>query len=143
MKPHINFITLAVNDLKRSILFYHDGLGFKPSAIIGTEFHDDMTGADGTISFIMIQNGLTVGLYERINLAKDASIPLDKNSSTEFSLGIAVESKEQVDMLLKQAVAAGAILTKEPHLRPWGVYSGYINDINGHLWEIVYSEQNK
>jgi uncharacterized protein len=143
MKPRINFITLAVQNLKRSIAFYQDGLGFQTGGIVGTEFHDEITGADGTISFIELQNGLMLGLYERVNLAKDAAIPLDKESSTEFSLGYAVKTKAQVDGLLKRAVDAGAILTKEPHERPWGIYSGYIKDPDGHLWEITYDPQSK
>lgn len=143
MNSQITFITLAVQDLKRSITFYKDGLGFQPTEIFGSEFHDEITGAQGTISFIKLQNGLTLGLYERSNLAKDASISLDNESSTEFSLGLAVKTKEQVDKLLKKAVAAGATLTKEPHKRPWGVYSGYIKDINGHLWEVTYDPQNE
>lgn len=113
MKPRINFITLAVQDLKRSITFYKDGLGLEVSEIVGSEFHDEITGAEGTISFIKLQDGLTLGLYERSNLAKDASISLDNESSTEFSLGYAAESKEQVDELLKKAVDAGATLTKK------------------------------
>lgn len=143
MNPQITFITLAVQDLKRSITFYKEGLGFQPTEIFGTEFHDEITDADGTISFIKLESGLTVGLYERSNLAKDASISLDNESSTEFSIGLAVKTKEQVGKILKKAVDAGATLTKEPHIRPWGVYSGYIKDINGHLWEVTYDLQNE
>jgi predicted lactoylglutathione lyase len=142
MTPRLSFITLAVKDLKRSITFY-EAVGLQTGGIVGSEFHDEITGADGTIAFITLPNGLLFGLYEQTNLAKDASIPLDKESATEFSLGFAVETKEQVDEFLKKAVAAGAALTKAPHERPWGVYSGYIKDLDGHLWEITYTSQGK
>jgi uncharacterized glyoxalase superfamily protein PhnB len=33
-----------------------------------------------------------------------------------------------------QAQAAGATLTDQPHDRPWGIYSGYFRDPDGHLW---------
>jgi len=26
-----------------------------------------------------------------------------------------------------------------PHDRPWGVYSGYFRDPDGHLWEIIWN----
>ena len=38
-------------------------------------FHDEVTGADGTIAFFTLDGGLMLGLYERANLAKDAGIP--------------------------------------------------------------------
>ena len=48
-------------------------------------------------------------------------------------------SKAEVDALLTQAQAAGATLTDRPHDRPWGIYSGYFRDPDGHLWEILYN----
>jgi catechol 2,3-dioxygenase-like lactoylglutathione lyase family enzyme len=43
--------------------------------------------------------------------------------------------------LLAQAEAAGATLTGEPHDRPWGIYSGYFRDPDGHLWEVIWNPQ--
>ncbi|TML02790.1 MAG: hypothetical protein E6G36_11055 [Actinobacteria bacterium] len=50
-----------------------------------------------------------------------------------------VASRAEVDALLAQAKAAGATLTDEPHERPWGIYSGYFRDPDGHLWEIIWN----
>jgi predicted lactoylglutathione lyase len=44
-----------------------------------------------------------------------------------------------VDALLAQAKAAGALVTDEAHERPWGIYSGYFRDLDGHLWEIIWN----
>jgi len=38
-----------------------------------------------------------------------------------------------------QAEAAGATITDEPHERPWGIFSGYFRDLDGHLWEIIWN----
>ena len=38
MKPHVTVITLAVDDLERSLVFYRDGLGLKTSGITGTQY---------------------------------------------------------------------------------------------------------
>ena len=38
MKQRINILTLGVNDLKKSMKFYQNGLGWKTKGIIGTEF---------------------------------------------------------------------------------------------------------
>ena len=139
MRAKISFITLAVGDLGRSVAFYRDGLGWQTDGIVGQEFHDEVTGADGTIAFFALGEGLLLGLYERANLAKDASLPIGPPSSTEFSLGIPASSQTQVDEWLRQAEAAGGTLTAPAHMRPFGVYSGYFTDPDGHLFEIAWN----
>ena len=139
MRAKISFITLAVDDLDRSVAFYRDGLGWQTEGIVGQEFHDEVTGADGTIAFFTLDVGPMLGLYERTNLAKDASLPTGPSSSTEFSLGIPADSQAEVDRLLAQAEAAGGTLTAPAHMRPFGVYSGYFTDPDGHLFEIAWN----
>jgi len=139
MRAKISFITLAVDDLDRSVAFYRDGLGWQTEGIVGQEFHDEVTGADGTIAFFTLDADLMLGLYERTNLAKDASLPTGPPSSTEFSLGIPADSQAEVDRLLAQAEAAGGTLTAPAHMRPFGVYSGYFTDPDGHLFEIAWN----
>jgi catechol 2,3-dioxygenase-like lactoylglutathione lyase family enzyme len=138
LQARIFFITLAVDDLDRAVAFYRDGLGWPTEGIGGQEFHDEVTGADGTIAFFKLDGGLLLGLYERTNLAKDASLPLGPRSSTEFSLGLPAGSRADVDKLLKQVEAAGGTLTAPAHMRPFGVYSGYFADPDGHLFEIAW-----
>jgi len=139
MRAKIFFITLAVEDLSRAVAFYRDGLGWPTEGIVGQQFHDEVTGADGTIAIFTLENGLLFTLYERTNLAKDASLPAGPPSSTEFSLGIPAQSRAEVDTLLAQAQAAGGTLTAPPHMRPFGVYSGYFTDPDGHLFEIAWN----
>ena len=138
MRAEIFFITLAVDDLGRSLAFYRDGLGWPTEGIVGQEFHDEVTGADGTIAFFTLHGGLKLGLYERTNLAKDASMPTGPPSSTEFSLGIPAASRAEVDQLLAQVEAVGGAVTAPAHMRPFGVYSGYFTDPDGHLFEIAW-----
>lgn len=143
MKQHITALTIGVDDLERSLAFYRDGLGFQTNGIVGTEFKGDETHPSGAAVMFELQNGLILALYPRTELAKDAKQPIvvgvSKRSPTEFSIGHFVQTKEEVDALLKQAKAAGAIVTEEPHDRPWGIYSGYFQDPDGHLWEIVWN----
>ncbi len=127
MQAKINFVTLAVENLDRAVAFYRDGLGWSTEGIIGREFHDELTGADGTIAFFALDGDLMLGLYERANLAKDASVPAGPPSTTEFSLGIPAASRADVDRLLDEVRAAGGIVTASAHLRPFGVYSGYFH----------------
>ena len=141
MKPQINVITLAVNDLEKSFAFYRDGLGFPTKGIIGTEFKGTTTEPSGAVGFFELSGGLILALYPRSDLSKDSKIPPAPASSLEFSLGYLAESKDEVDALLRQAQVAGAILTDPAHERPWGIYSGYIKDLDGHLWEIIWNPE--
>jgi uncharacterized protein len=139
MEAHISVITLAVTDLEKSLAFYRDGLGLLTKGIIGTEFRGDETHPSGAVVMFELHNGPILALYPRSELAKDANQSVGVSSSTEFSLGHVVNSKQEVDALLKRAIAAGAIVTDEPHERPWGIYSGYFQDVDGHLWEVIWN----
>jgi uncharacterized protein len=139
MKPRLNVITLAVNDLEKALSFYRDGLGLPSQGIIGTEFKGDAMNPSGAVAFFELQGGLIFALYPRTELAKDASREPGTPNSTEFSLGYAVNSKEEVDALLQKVETAGATITASPHDRPWGIYSGYFEDLDGHLWEVIWN----
>lgn len=138
MDARVHVITLAVEDLERALAFYRDGLGFPAKGIIGTEWRDQRTGANGAIALFELDDGLLLSLYPRSDLAKDAGIDPGTPQSGEFSLGQLVGSREEVDELLLRARAAGAEVT-EAHDRPWGIYSGYFRDPDGHLWEVIWN----
>jgi uncharacterized protein len=139
MEPHIDVITLAVGDLERSLAFYRDGLGLETTGVVATEFVDEETKASGAIVMFRLKGGLVLALYPRSELAKDADIPFGPPKTGDFSIGQLVGSRAEVDVLLAQAEQAGATLTGRPHDRPWGIYSGYFRDPDGHLWEIIWN----
>ena len=139
MKPHIHVITLAVADLDRALTFYRDGLGFGTEGLIGTEFAGDQTTPDGTTAVFQLDDGLMLSIYPRTELAKDAAIPLTAGKPGEFSIGHVVASRAEVDDVIAHARAAGAAVIDAPRDRPWGIYSGYFQDPDGHLWEIIWN----
>jgi uncharacterized protein len=141
MQPRINVITLAVEDLDRALRFYRDGLGFDSPGVIGTEFAGDDTTPAGAAAMFQLQGGLILALYPRTELAKDANLPVGPPTPDEFSIGHMVPTRNEVDAVLAQAEAAGATLTERPHERPWGIYSGYFRDPDGHLWEITWNPE--
>jgi uncharacterized protein len=139
MKPRIHVITLAVSDLERSLAFYRDGLGLDTEGVIGPEFAGDDDTPAGAAAMFHLDGGLILALYPRAELAKDTNLPTSTPRSGEFSIGHLVASKADVDALLAQATAAGATATEAPHDRPWGIYSVYFRDLDGHLWEIIWN----
>jgi uncharacterized protein len=139
MESRIHVITLAVSDLDRALAFYREGLGLDSAGVIGTEFVGSDESPAGDIAMFHLDGNLILALYPRTELAKDADVPLGPAQSGEFSIGHLVASKQDVDAVLARAEAAGATLTGPAHDRPWGIYSGYFRDLDGHLWEIIWN----
>jgi uncharacterized protein len=137
MEPHVDVITLAVADLDRALAFYRDGLGLETSGVTGTSFPGDEANAAGAVVMFHLRGGLVLALYPRSELAKDADVAVGPPQTGEFSIGHIVESRADVDALLVRAERAGATLTGRAHHRPWGIYSGYFRDPDGHLWEMI------
>jgi catechol 2,3-dioxygenase-like lactoylglutathione lyase family enzyme len=135
MRPRITVITVAVDDLERSLRFYRDGLGLPTEGIIGTEF------AHGAVAFFDLQSGVKLAIWPRESLAHDSGIPAGPPSATEFTLGHNVASKVEVDAVMEQAKSAGATIVKRAGDTFWGGYAGYFQDPDGHLWEIVWNPQ--
>ena len=126
MKPRISMITLGVRDLAASTDFYEKGLGFPR-----------MESPPDVVFFTL--DGTWLGLYGREALAEDATVSPDGSGFEAFTLSHNVASKQDVDEVVTQAVAAGATLVKKPQKVFWGGYSGYFSDPDGHLWEVAHN----
>src|SRR5689334_10730606 len=97
MKPRVSLITLAVDDLDRSLAFYRDGLGWTTKGIVGTEFEH------GAVVFFDLEGGLKLALWPRASLEHDSGIPRHAPSPTEFTLAHNLRSREEVDAAMVQA----------------------------------------
>ena len=133
MRPYIKVITLGVEDLERSLTFYRDGLGLPTEGIIGTEFEN------GAVAFFPLRGGLLLALWPKQSFHNEANVPLDGPSPVQFSLGHNVGSRDEVDAVMAQAAAAGATITDPARDRSFGGYSGYFQDPDGHVWEVVWN----
>src|SRR5688572_16207412 len=135
MKPSISVITLGVEDLERALVFYRDGLGLPTQGIVGTEF------AGGAVVFFRLQGGLILALWPRAELARETGLEAGEPTlrGAEYSIGHNVDSREEVDRVMAQAATAGASIIDPVQDRIWGGYSGYFQDADGHLWEVVWN----
>ena len=133
MKSNISVLTLAVNDLQKSVEFYRDGLGFYTKWIIGEEFEN------GAVVFFDMQNGLKLALWPRKSIANDTGIAIENSSATEFTIWHNVMSKTEVDEVMNLAEEAGANIIKPAQNTFWWGYAWYFQDPDGHLWEVVYN----
>jgi catechol 2,3-dioxygenase-like lactoylglutathione lyase family enzyme len=133
MKPRITVLTLGVSDLERSLTFYHDGLGLATDGIVGTEFEN------GAVAFFKLEGGLMLAIWPLSSLTSDSHVEASTSTGARFSIGHNVRSKAEVDEVMEQARLAGATMTSPAHDQPWGGYSGYFRDPDGHLWEVVWN----
>ena len=127
MEPRISIVTLGVEDLPRAVEFYHDGLGLP--------LHDE-----NTESIAFFENrGTWLALYPNDALAEDVGVEASRNGFSGVTLAHNVRTREEVDAVLDEAVAAGARLVKPANDTFWGGYSGYFADLDGHLWEVAWN----
>jgi catechol 2,3-dioxygenase-like lactoylglutathione lyase family enzyme len=133
MKPRISVMTIGVDNLERSLRFYRDGLGLNTEGIVGMEFEH------GSVVFFELEAGLKLALWPRKSLAHDSRIPLEPPSTTEFSLGHNVSSKDEVNAVMEQARKAGGVIVKPAQDTLWGGYAGYFQDPDRHLWDIAWN----
>ncbi len=127
MEQRLSIVTLGVADLARSRGFY-EALGWK----VATEEN-----SDSIVVFDL--NGFGFALFPRKELAKDIGVPPPAPATGGVTLAHNVNSKKEVDVLLKEAEGAGATIVKPAEEVFWGGYSGYFSDPDGHLWEIAFN----
>jgi len=133
MDPHITVITLAVADLERSVAFYRDGLGLATKGVIGKDIEN------GAVAFFNLQAGLKLALWPRKSIAADTGLEASAPSPTDFTIGHNVNSEAEVDAVMKQATAAGAVIVKPAQATSYGGYAGYFQDPDKHVWEVIFN----
>ena len=136
MKPRITIITVAVDDLRRSLRFYREAMGWTPwwPPPGHSEPFDHAA--------FNLAGGLSLVLNPRSEFAREARVGGIGQGVPEFTLTHALPSREEVDALLTRAQSAGATLIRPPADHPWG-YAAEIRDPDGHLWEVLFNPDLK
>jgi hypothetical protein len=125
MDQRVSLITLGVADLARSERFYA-ALGWKRG------------NAEAEVAFFQIPGGV-FALWSRAALAGDAGLADTGATFSGVALAYNARSRDEVDTVLAEAVAAGAKLLKPAEATAWGGYSGYFADPDGHPWEVAHN----
>ncbi|MEX2446784.1 MAG: VOC family protein [Dehalococcoidia bacterium] len=124
MEQRISLVTLGVEDLAASRAFY-EGMGWSPGFV------------NDEVAFYQL-NGCVLGLWSRAALAAD--IGAEAGPAFEgIALAYNVPDRASVDRALEEASAAGGRVVKAAHDAPWGGYTGYFADADGHLWEVAWN----
>jgi predicted lactoylglutathione lyase len=123
---HLSVVTLGVADVARARAFYES---------IGWAARD---GSDDSISFFQI-GPVVLGLFGRGPLAADAGVPDQPTGFAAVTLAINLADAALVDAAIEAWRNAGGSVVKAAHVADWGGYSGYVADVDGHLWEIAHN----
>jgi len=122
----VTAIMLGVRDLDRAKKFYGDGLG----CTVDKDY-------PGFVSLSLGNGSSSLALYEWDAAAQDAGVSPEGSGFRGVSFHYIVDSRDTVDQVIADAVAAGGSVVKEAAAAQWGGYSGYFSDPDGHLWKVA------
>jgi len=123
------FVNLPVKNLDRSVEFFTK-LGFSFNA----QFTDE------TATCMVVSEDIFVMLLTEAKFKEFTPNPIcDATKSTEVLVCLSSESREEVDKMIRNAVAAGGTTYNEP-LDYGFMYSHSFQDLDGHIWETMFME---
>jgi len=123
------FINLPVKDLKKSMDFFSK-LGFTFNA----QFTDE------TAACMIISEDIYVMLLTESKFKTFTPKQIcDTIKSTEVLVCLSSASRNEVNEMVRKAVAAGGTTYKEPEDHGF-MYGHGFQDLDGHIWELAFME---
>lgn len=123
------FVNLPVKNLDRSVEFF---------TMLGFTFNQQFT--DESATCMVISGDIYVMLLteERFKEFTPKEI-CDATKSTEVLVALTCDGREQVDVMVRKAVAAGGSTYNEPQDHGF-MYGHGFQDPDGHIWEVIYMD---
>ncbi|HSF74091.1 MAG TPA: VOC family protein [Microcoleus sp.] len=123
------FVNLPVKNLDRSVEFFTK-LGFSFNA----QFTDE------TATCMVVSEDIFVMLLTEAKFKEFTPNPIcDATKSTEVLVCLSSQSREEVDKMIRNAVAAGGTTYNEP--QDYGfMYSHGFQNLDSHIWETMFME---
>jgi uncharacterized protein len=123
------FVNLPVKDLDSSVKFF---------TALGYSFNPQFT--DETATCMIVRDDIFVMLLTEQKFKTFTPNDLcDAKRYTEVLVCLSCESKDHVDDMVRKAVAAGGTTYSEPQDHGF-MYAHGFQDIDGHIWELIYME---
>jgi len=123
------FVNLPVKNLNKSIEFFTK---------LGFSFNQQFT--DETATCMIVTDDIFVMLLteEKFKTFTPKEI-CDAKKYTEALVCLSLESRANVDEMVRNAVAAGGATYSEPQDHGF-MYGHGFQDLDGHIWELIYME---
>jgi uncharacterized protein len=123
------FVNLPVSNLKKSMAFFTN---------LGFTFNGRFT--DETAACMVVSDDIFVMLLTKPKFKSFTPKEIcDATKSTEVLVCLSTESRQEVDELVRKAVAAGGKTHQEPQDHGF-MYGHGFQDLDGHIWELAYMD---
>jgi|SRR5699024_3365510 len=123
------FVNLPVRDLEASVSFF---------TRLGFEFDPKCT--DETATGMIVNQQAYVMLLTESKFRSFVPHPVaNANRTTEVLVALSCDSRERVDALVDEAVAAGGMKYSEPQNHGFMYQHGF-RDLDGHCWELLWMD---
>jgi predicted lactoylglutathione lyase len=125
------FVNLPVKSLQNAIGFFTK---------LGFTFNQQFT--DETATCMIVTEDIFVMLLteEKFKTFTPKEI-CDAKKYTEVLVALSLENRDQVDEMVRKAVAAGGTTYNEPQDHGF-MYAHGFQDLDGHIWEVFYMDPN-
>ena len=124
------FVNLSVKDLEKSKQFFSKlGYTFNP------QFTDEKAAcmiSSDTIYAMLLSEPFFKGFIPNKEIA-------DTSKTKEVLTALSTDSRQQVDDMADKAIAAGGKQFREPEDHGF-MYSRSFEDLDGHVWEIIWMD---
>ena len=128
--PRNLYVTLPVKDVGRSVDFF---------AALGFAFDPAFASENGAA--LVINDNTSVMLAKEAFFSTLTKVPIvDARKATEALLALSLDSRADVDELVRKAVAAGATEGHDAEDYGFMYHRGFV-DLDGHQWGVFHMDQ--
>ena len=123
------FVNLPVQDLNRTVEFFTK---------LGFSFNPQFTDENATC-MVIGEDIFVMLLIEKFFKSFTKKEICDATKDAEVIVALSAESRENVDQMINRVIQAGGRESREPQDHGW-MYGRGFQDIDGHLWEVIYMD---
>ncbi|MGE8431349.1 VOC family protein [Chryseobacterium joostei] len=132
MKVNQIYVNLPIKDVQKTREFWTK-LGFS----INEQFSDDKA-----ICVVMKEDYIYTMFLKEEFFQTFTNRPYAKGDTTQVLLAIGVDSRAEVDQIVKTAIENGGSKYSESMDHGW-MYQSAFADIDGHQWEVMYADASQ
>lgn len=128
--PRQIFVNLPIRDMARSRAFF---------AALGFAFNPQFTNEQGACMVIQDGSSYAMLLVEPFFQGFTKKPIADARKGTEVLIALSCDSREEVDAMVKKALAAGGTAPNAPQDHGFMYQHGF-EDPDGHVWEVFWMD---
>jgi len=126
------FVNLPIRNMETSQRFFRE---------LGFDFNPQFSNEQGACMVISENHSYVMLLVEPFFQTFTSKPIADARQGTEVLLCLSCESREEVDEMVRKALASGGTGSKPPQDHGF-MYSHGFTDPDGHVWEVMWMDVN-